>query len=602
MKGKSFFVSLLLGFAVLGSSRPSLADVSIQAPADVLERLNEEGWKEIRPGVMQRTLESGRVETLGFGVEGRRFRLAELKAHLAFLREEYKLHPSPDLRRALRAHRAEVLRTQAALNKAEAAGNLSASSEKLVATGTNCAADYGATVDSFALAPGAGTTASAYFKSRCGDIGEVYVHTHSKATTASDVIVTNTKTDPTTAPDLPRIGSDVTADAAVSVNGVKDCFSYAYASVTSYDPEITYSVSDTNNVCVWVPNAGDILISEFRFRGPSGASDEFVELYNDTDSKVYVGTTDGSSGWALVAADGVTRFVVPNNTVIPARGHYLATNVSYSLGGYGGNAAGNVSYSMNIPDGSGIALFRTADPLNFNLTTRLDAVGYTAAPSLYREGNGLPGGGAETTSDLQHSFYRNLAGGVPADGNDNAVDFFGVDTQGSALGTGQRLGAPGPENLGSPIQRNAEITATLPDPAACQTCAPNRVRDTTPTPENPYGTLTIRRRFTNNTGRTITRLRWRVVNTTTFPVPAGTADVRARTSADTFVTLTDGTTIPVKGSILEVPPAQAMGGGWNSSLTISPQGLAPGQSVDVQFVLGLFQTGTFRFYINVEAD
>jgi hypothetical protein len=593
MKSKPFLMIILLGLSVFGSSRPSLAD-------DVLDRLNEEGWKKVSPGVMQRALEGGKVETLGFGAEGRRFRLAELTAHLTFLREEYKLHPSPELRRAIRAHRAEILRTQAGLKKSEAAGDRA--TEKLVATGTNCAANYEATVDSFALAPGAGTTASASFKSHCGDTGEVYAHTVSKATTANDVVITMTKTDPTTAPDLPRIGSNITADAAVSVSGEKDCYSYAYASVTSYDPEITYSVSDTNNVCVWVPNAGDILITEFRFRGPNGASDEFVELYNDTDSKVYVGTTDGSSGWALVAADGVTRFIVPNNTVIPVRGHYLATNVSYSLGEYGGNAVGNLTYSMDIPDESGIALFRTSDPLNFNLTTRLDAAGYAAAPSLYREGNGLPGGGAETAYDLQHSFYRNLAGAVPADGNDNAVDFFGVDTTGAALGTGQRLGAPGPENLGSPIQRNADIATVLVDPAACQSCAPNRVRDTTPTPENPYGTLTIRRRFVNMTGRTITRLRWRVVDTTVFPVPAGTADTRARTSADTFVTLTDGTTVLVKGTILEEPPAQAMGGGWNSTLALPPQGLGPGESVNVQFVLGVFQTGTFRFYVNDEAE
>ena len=151
------------------------------------------------------------------------------------------------------------------------------------------------------------------------------------------------------------------------------------------------------------------------------------------------------------------------------------------------------------------------------------------------------------------------------------------------------------------MERNADFTASLIDPAACQTCAPNRVRDTTPTTENPYGTLTIRRRYTNNTGRTITRLRFRVVNVTTLPVPAGTADVRVRTSADSFVTLTNGTTITVKGTTLETPPSQPLGGGWNSSIAVSG-GLAPGASVDVQFVLGLIQTGTFRFFFNVEAD
>src|SRR5689334_6822552 len=62
------------------------------------------------------------------------------------------------------------------------------------------------------------------------------------------------------------------------------------------------------------PFAGDVLISEFRLRGPGGASDEFIELYNNTETPISVSTTDGSSGWAIAASDGVIRFVVPNGT------------------------------------------------------------------------------------------------------------------------------------------------------------------------------------------------------------------------------------------------------------------------------------------------
>jgi hypothetical protein len=64
-----------------------------------------------------------------------------------------------------------------------------------------------------------------------------------------------------------------------------------------------------------------LIISEFRFRGPNGANDEFVEIYNNTDTDHTVAATDGSSGYALVAADGNARFVIPNGTVIPPRGH-----------------------------------------------------------------------------------------------------------------------------------------------------------------------------------------------------------------------------------------------------------------------------------------
>jgi len=63
-------------------------------------------------------------------------------------------------------------------------------------------------------------------------------------------------------------------------------------------------------------SSSPLIISEFRFRGPNGANDEFVEIYNQTDSNFTVNSSDGSS-------DGVTRFVIPNGTVIPARGHLL---------------------------------------------------------------------------------------------------------------------------------------------------------------------------------------------------------------------------------------------------------------------------------------
>jgi hypothetical protein len=45
--------------------------------------------------------------------------------------------------------------------------------------------------------------------------------------------------------------------------------------------------------------------------------------------------------------------------------------------------------------------------------------------------------------------------GLPKDTNDNAADFIFVDTDGTSAGAVRRLGAPGPENLASPIQRNA---------------------------------------------------------------------------------------------------------------------------------------------------
>ena len=78
-----------------------------------------------------------------------------------------------------------------------------------------------------------------------------------------------------------------------------------------------------------------LLISEFRVRGPNGANDEFIEIYNNSDSAHVVASSDGSSGYSIAASDGVARCFIPNGTVIPARGHFLCANViAYSLASY----------------------------------------------------------------------------------------------------------------------------------------------------------------------------------------------------------------------------------------------------------------------------
>lgn len=366
--------------------------------------------------------------------------------------------------------------------------------------------------------------------------------------------------------------------------------------------------------------AGQLVISELRLRGPNGANDEFIEIYNNTDTAHTVSAAAGT-GYAIVASDGVTRVVIPNNTVIPARGHYLAVNsVGYSLGAYpagnGTTATGDATYTTDIPDNAGVALFRTTLPANFNLANRLDAVGSTSeANALYKEGAGYP---ALTPFSIDYAFYRDLCGipasagtcsqaGLPKDTNNNASDFVFVDTNGTSAGAGQRLGAPGPENLSSPGRLNSAsgVARSLLDGAAPVSAPPNRVRDFTSDPSNnsTFGTIAFRRTFTNNTGSNITRLRFRVVDLTTFPAPSGTADLRPRTSPTVSVA-TSGDTVVVRGTTLEEPPGQPNGGGFNSTLSVGSvtlgTPLAPGASVSAQLLFGIQQTGDYRFAVVVE--
>jgi hypothetical protein len=383
--------------------------------------------------------------------------------------------------------------------------------------------------------------------------------------------------------------------------------------------------------------AGQLLISEFRLRGPSGAQDEFIEIYNNLGASHTVVAASGT-GYGIAASDGTTRCSIPNGTVIPAGGHYLCVNsATYSIGAYpGGNgttATGDATYTTDIPDNAGIAIFNNnTGGGSYSLANRLDAVGSTSeANTTYKEGTGYS---ALTPFSIDYSFYRDDCGksgsiptmgvctvSTPVDTDNNATNFIFVDTNGTSAGAGQRLGAPGPQNLSSPIQRNSTFATVLIDATVSGSNSPNRNRDFTSDPANnsTFGTISLRRRFVNNTGGNVTRLRYRVVDITTFPAPSGIADLRPRTSASVVVAgindaatcaatgapVTPPCTATVQGTTLETPPAQPNGSGFNGSMSAGTvtlgTPLANGASINLQFLNGIQQTGNFKVYLNIEA-
>jgi hypothetical protein len=104
------------------------------------------------------------------------------------------------------------------------------------------------------------------------------------------------------------------------------------------------------------------------------------------------------------------------------------------------------------------------------------------------------------------------------------------------------------------------------------------------------------------------RLRFKVINVTTFPAPSGFADLRLRTSETSTEPDPCGggkSTINLTGLTLEQPPAQPNGGGFNSNVsadTINVEApLQPGETIFVNFLFGVQQTGTFRIFVNIEA-
>lgn len=390
------------------------------------------------------------------------------------------------------------------------------------------------------------------------------------------------------------------------------------------------SITDAQAVGTITPEStpGTVMISELRTSGPAGADDEFVELYNNTDSAITVAASDASGGWAIVKsgsdcnATPVVVAVIPNGTVIPARGNYLVVGTSYSLGAY---AAGDQTLVFGIEDDHNVALFNTADLSNISTGTRLDAVGFGSNAGgncdLLREGATLQPAAGSTS---EYSFVRKVDKGSTSDTNDNAADFIVVSTTAVAVGSNASptLGAPGPENstgARGPVPCNVPDTARFGrsrlDSTVALGSSPNTVRDATSDPVNnsTFGTIDFRRGFTNNTGGAVTRLRFRITNTTNPSTP-GAADLRARSSATLVVSVNDPATcggpapcnVTVVGTTLEQPPAQTSGGGVNSTLgvgtitTATP--LPAGASVNLHLLFGVQQHGDYHVSIVIETE
>jgi hypothetical protein len=370
------------------------------------------------------------------------------------------------------------------------------------------------------------------------------------------------------------------------------------------------AVCSAHEVRAQTVGPGQVLISEFRFSGPGGDSDEYVELYcnQDTDCDI--------SNYILQGYDpsipGDYQIPLGNGVVIPARGNLLIGDSSqYSLPDY---AAIDLDVSAGFDvfiDNEGLQL------LDDTGAVVIDSVGFTGGgnEATYVEGTGLQRATDARPAD-QYAYVRKMGtatGGRPQDTNNNANDFVLVSVTGAphpGITTPPVLGAPGPQSTTSPpTYDNSQLTGTLVEPNASQASTPNRVR----TGSGNTGTLSIRRSITNNTNQNFDYLSFRVIDITTLNSPVtfgGQAQLRLVTSGDaeTFQN-SEGRTVVIRGTVLEfddgkTEPNQPNGGGLNSTVHVSlnpNEVIVPGETVDVQFLLNVVQAGAYRFYVNVEA-
>jgi hypothetical protein len=367
---------------------------------------------------------------------------------------------------------------------------------------------------------------------------------------------------------------------------------------------LALSVHDVN---AGTPAVGphDVLFSEFRLSGPEGISDEYIEFYcnRDTDCDI--------SNFIIQAFDpefGDFAISFPDDVVIPARQYLLIGDGSeYSLPFYA---------TLDFDVDSGFDFFIDNEGMQLissDEETVIDSVGFAGGGNAanYVEGTGLQRATSRPANQYAYVRKRPLStNGLPQDTDNNAADFVLISVTGTAhtgITAPPVLGAPGPQGLFSPPSYdNEQITGSLVEPNVAAGSSPNRVR----VGSGNAGTLSVRRSFTNNTKDTFDYLSFRVIDLTTLnsPTAPGQAQLRLVTSGDaeTFMN-SQGRVVVIKGTLLEyddgTEPNQPIGGGLNSTVAINldkGQTIGPGETVDVQFLLNVVQSGTYRLFVFVE--
>lgn len=179
--------------------------------------------------------------------------------------------------------------------------------------------------------------------------------------------------------------------------------------------------------------AGHVVISEFATRGPSAATDEFVELYNPNDNAVDI------SGWKLQykSTSGTMwndRAILPANSSIPAHGFFLLANTSYvvtvtpdySSGLWGSGQGMADNGHERIIDASAVEV----DKVGWG--SAIDPEGGSAAPNHGTSANGNSverKANASSTADLLATGGAHALLGNGQDTNVNGSDFV-VQTHG----------------------------------------------------------------------------------------------------------------------------------------------------------------------------
>lgn len=246
------------------------------------------------------------------------------------------------------------------------------------------------------------------------------------------------------------------ADAATPQQSDTSASPASAAAITGSTPEYAGSAKLARpQAAPAQADANHIVISEFRWRGPAGPADEFIELYNPTNSAITIenwtlwktGGCVGSPGLMLTFGTGSS---------VPAGGHYLVGGLLFS------GSADILLYDIGIPDKGGLALVdgSSINPDNSNIIDQVGTESQADCPgsTTFYEGTSL----AQLTPDSNSSYERKYGGafGSCVDTDNNAADF----------------------SLKSPSDPQTSTDPTTP--CSTPTATPTNTPTDTPTPTN----------------------------------------------------------------------------------------------------------------------
>ena len=180
-----------------------------------------------------------------------------------------------------------------------------------------------------------------------------------------------------------------------------------------FTPTPTDTSTPTNTA---TPGPGSIVISEVRFIGSGGPTDEFVELFNRSCS-----TTFDLNGWSLKFSDSAGNvsplplYQFSATTPLPPGHFFLVSSTGFAPSSQ--QSVPDVTYdgsTLDIPPDGGVALFLPAP----NGSTWIDQVGLSAG-SAYKEATPL----TTLTTPSDQGYERKSSGLGFQDSNDNSLDF-----------------------------------------------------------------------------------------------------------------------------------------------------------------------------------